>query len=136
MVCITCQDKNYLFRLSTNSDTISATQKLCETETAVAEFSIKQSKELNILPILPVAGEIIPTYFWVDKFDIKVQRLCGSDVVNTTNLITFQEPNIDVTQVNVHTTVIKLERRGRRELLLNQDDKLRTIYKINANVEP
>ena len=49
--------------------------KTCEIETALAKLSIKQSKELNILPILPVAEEIIPTYFWVDNVDIKVERL-------------------------------------------------------------
>ena len=37
--------------------------KTCEIETALAKLSIKQSKELNILPILPETEEIIPTYF-------------------------------------------------------------------------
>ena len=95
--------------------------KTCEIETALAELSIKQSKELNILPILPVAEEIIPTYFWVDNFDIKVERLCGSGVVNTTHLMAFQEPSISVTQANVHTPVTTLVRTGRRKLSLNQD---------------
>ena len=85
------------------------------------ELSIKQSKELNILPILPVAEEIIPTYFWVDNFDIKVERLCGSGVVNTTHLMAFQEPSISVRQANIHTPVTTLVRTGRRKLSLNQD---------------
>ena len=76
--------------------------KTCQIETALAELSIRQSKELNILPILPVAEEIIPTYFWVDNFDIKVERLCGSGVVNTTHLMAFQEPSISVMQANIH----------------------------------
>ena len=110
--------------------------KTCEIETALAELSIKQSKELNILPILPVAEEIIPTYFWVDNFDIKVERLCGSGVVNTTHLMAFQEPSISVTQANVHTPVTTLVRTGRRRLSLNQDEKLRTTHKIDPNAEP
>ena len=44
--------------------------KTCEIETALAELSITQSKEHDIFLILPVAEEIIPTYFWVDSFDI------------------------------------------------------------------
>ena len=121
--------------MSTNSDIVSATQKR-EIETALAELSIKQSKELNILPILPVAEEIIPTYFWVDKFDIKVEWLCGSGVVNTTHLMAFQEPSIGVTQANFHTPVTTLVRTDRRKISLNQDEKVRTTHKIDPNAEP
>ena len=105
-------------------------------ETALAELSIKQSRELNILPILPVAEEIIPTYFWVDNFDIKVERLCSSGVFNTAHLMTFQEHSIGVTQANVRTPVTTLVRTGRRKLSLNQDENLCTTHKIDANVEP
>ena len=121
--------------MSTNSDIVSATQKR-EIETAIAELSIKQSKEFNILPILPVAEEIIPTYFWVDKFDIKVEWLCGSGVVNTTHLMAFQEPSIGVTQANFHTPVTTLVRTDRRKISLNQDEKVRTTHKIDPNAEP
>ena len=93
-------------------------------------------KEFNILPILPVAEEIIPTYFWVDKFDIKVEWLCGSGVVNTTHLMAFQEPSIGVTQPNFHTPVTTLVRTGRRKISLNQDEKVHTTHKINPNAEP
>ena len=93
--------------------------KTCEIETALAKLSITQSKELNILPILPVAEETRPTYFWLDKFDIKVERLCGSRVVNTTHLMAFQEPSIGLLQANVHTPVTKLVRTRRRRLSLN-----------------
>ena len=82
-----------------------------------------------------MAQEIIPTYLWVDNFDIRVERLCGSSVVNITHLMTFQEHNIGVTQANVHTPVT-LVRTGRRKLSLNQDEKLSTTHKIDANAEP
>ena len=104
--------------------------KTGEIETALADLSIKQSNKLNILPTLPVAEEIILTYFWVDNFHIKVERLCGSGVVNTTHLMAFQGSNIGVTQANVHTSVITLVRKDRRKLSLNHDKKLSTIHKL------
>ena len=82
-----------------------------------------------------MAEEIIPTYFWVDNFDIKVERLCGSGIVNTTHLMAFQEPSISVTQANVHTPVTTLVRTERTKLSLNQDEKLRTTHKIDSNAE-
>ena len=83
-----------------------------------------------------MAEEIIPTYFWVDKFDIKVEWLCGSGVVNTTHLMAFQEPSIGVTQGNFHTPVTTLVRTDRRKISLNQDEKVRTTHKIDPNAEP
>ena len=65
---------------------------------ALVELSIKQSKEFNIFTMLPVAEEIISTYFWVANLEIKVGRLWGSIVVNTTHLMAFQLPNIGLTQ--------------------------------------
>ena len=64
--------------------------KTCEMKTALAELSIKQSKELNILPILSLAEEIIPTYFWVDNFHVKVERLCSLGVVNPSKAGLFE----------------------------------------------
>ena len=83
-----------------------------------------------------MAEEIIPTYFWVDKFDIKVEWLCSSGVVNTTHLMAFQEPSIGVTQANFHTPVTTSVRTGRRKMLLNQDEKVHTTHKIDPNAEP
>ena len=56
--------------------------KTGDIETVLAELSIKQSKELKILSILPVAEKIVTTYFWIDKFDIKVERLYSSVVIH------------------------------------------------------
>ena len=83
-----------------------------------------------------MAEEIIPTYFWVDNFDIKVERLCGSGAVNATHLMAFQDSNVGVTQENVHTPVATLLRTGRRKLSLYQEEKLGTTHKIDDNAEP
>lgn len=63
--------------------------KVCEIETALAELSIHQSEGLNVLQLLPKGEEVIPTFFWVDNFDIKIDRLGGSSMVNTTHLMAF-----------------------------------------------
>ena len=69
--------------------------KVCEIETSLAELTIHKSEEFNVLPILPDGEEVVLMYFWVDNFDVKVEKqIERSGAVNTTHLISFQEvPN-------------------------------------------
>ena len=39
----------------------------------MAESTLVQTKQSNILPLLPIGQEIILTYFWADNFDQKVE---------------------------------------------------------------
>ena len=45
----------------------------------------------RILSHLPIKQEIIPTIFWVDNFDVTIDKQCGAGTVNTTHLVAFQE---------------------------------------------
>ena len=66
--------------------------KVCEIETSLAELTIHKSEEFNVLPILPDGEEVVLTYFWLDNFDVKVEKQTGgSGAVNTTHLMAFQE---------------------------------------------
>ena len=47
--------------------------KTWEIETAMAESTLVQTKQSNILPLLPIGQEIILTYCWADNFDQKVE---------------------------------------------------------------
>ena len=69
--------------------------KVCEIETSLAELTIHKSEEFNVLPILPDGEEVVLTYFWVDNFDVELEKqIERSGAVNTTHLISFQEvPN-------------------------------------------
>ena len=122
--------------------------KTCEIETASAELSIKQSKEkMNILPLLPSGDEIVLTYFWVDNFDVKVEKKTGSGMVHTTHLMAFQEAatvNCSCVPDGVQMTnsqevpgaIPEFERSGRRRLL--HDAQLKTVntYKVCSRPEP
>ena len=51
----------------------------CEIETALAECALEASKSNNILALKPILpDQTFFTHFWVDNFDIKVDRI-GSE---------------------------------------------------------
>ena len=51
---------------------------VCETETAQTECALEASKSNNILALKPILpDETVFTHFWVDNFDIKVDRIGG-----------------------------------------------------------
>ena len=64
----------------------------CEIETAQAQATQQNiNNGNNILPVKPkTADGIVLTTFWVDNFDVKIDRLSNSSV-NTTHMVAFQE---------------------------------------------
>ena len=103
----------------------------CEIETALSEASVKRSEETSILPIKPEAGEIILTVFWVDNFDVKVERQCGAGAVNTTHLMAFQEKN----GKEVDYTTISLPRSGKRKFS-HEENIAEQTFNISNSSEP
>ena len=76
---------------------------VCEIETAQAECGLKGSKSNNILALKPIlADQTVFTHFWVDNFDVKVDRIRGGGSTNTTHLTAFQEHQSHC-QPNIHT---------------------------------
>ena len=65
----------------------------CEIETAYAEVAQQNAKNECILPLQPQSTETVFTHFWVDNFDVLVDRQAGDGSVNTTHLVAFQKPN-------------------------------------------
>jgi len=64
----------------------------CEIETAQAEIVLKESKENNILPLQPASPcDSVLTHYWVDNFDVNIDRTNGGGSVNTTPLVAYQE---------------------------------------------
>ena len=102
--------------------------KVCQIETFLAELTIHKSEELNALPILPDGGEVVLTYFWVDNFDVKVERqIAGSGAVNTSHLMVFQEV-LNTVEVNI---IPKTRRLSKKPQVKQQP-----THKINPNAEP
>ena len=65
---------------------------VCEIETAQEVKSQELSTRTSVLPIVPQDdNDCVLTYFWVDNFDVKVDRLSGAGSVHTTHLAAFQE---------------------------------------------
>ena len=88
----------------------------CDIETAQAEIALEKSKQTTLLPVKPnTTHQIVLTYFWVDNFDMNIERQCGGGALNTTHLIAFQEesqhsfqskPNISIPRNKSHKLFI------------------------------
>lgn len=82
--------------------------------------------------------QIIPTWYWVDNFDVKVEKQMGeSGSVNTTHLMAFQENAVNncdtIPKVNNRIT---LEKPKSRQLSMKPHAKTDHTYKVNINAEP
>ena len=65
---------------------------VCEIETAQAECASVASKSLNVLALQPnLPEQTVFTHFWVDNFDLKINRIGGGGSIHTTHLMALQE---------------------------------------------
>ena len=64
---------------------------VCETETSQAEIVQEEASSKCVLPFHPIAAEFIWPHFWVDNFDIKVDKEVGKRSIHTTHLMAFQK---------------------------------------------
>ena len=85
---------------------------VCEIETAQVKFVLEAAKRSNILKLRPLIKETVFTYFWVDNFDIKIERMEGGGSINTTHLMAFQKDQNHAT----NTMTITVPRRKSRKL--------------------
>ena len=103
----------------------------CEIETAQAVKAQLLASQSTALPIVPLSKmNRVLTVFWVDNFDIKVEREKAKNSKNTTNIVAFQEES-DLTYV--HHEQITVHKR--RKLIPRDDDNLAKDF-VNPKVEP
>ena len=69
--------------------------------------------------------------FWVDNFDVNVEKALGGGAVNTTNLTAFQE-QAHHTNKNVH---IPIQRTKKRRLSALEDDQ-QINFSVDTAPEP
>ena len=88
----------------------------------------------SFLPLRPINEyDCVLTVFWVDNFDIKVEKQTGSTFVNATRMIAFQERREISLQENKGTPLPRSRKRKLEdETSKNQD---REIF-INSKIEP
>ena len=103
-----------------------------EIKTAAAESAIAKAESQQFLPITPTTEHsIAPTFYWVDNFDVIVDRLAGGSSVNTTHLMAFQETNTDTCKI---TKFINVGRRKSRKLT-HQAESF-PVQKVNPKQGP
>ena len=89
----------------------------CEIEAAQAEIAIKVSQEnSSILPLKPKSpNDTVLTHFWVDNFDVLVDKIGGGGAINTTHLVAYQEESESST-TNVNTEFLNVPRKKDRKI--------------------
>ena len=64
----------------------------CEIETALAAKAQALSLSDTLLPLRPSSPDkYVLTVFWVDNFDVKIERQTGATSLHTTHMVAFQE---------------------------------------------
>ena len=85
---------------------------VCEIETAQAECGLVASKSLNVLALQPtLPDQTVFTHFWVDNFDLKIDRIGGGGSIHTTHLMAFQEKQPHCRPKQITVTVPRMKRR-------------------------
>ena len=99
---------------------------VCEIETSQAELAQKQLSNKTSLPLQPISSDnFVYTHFWVDNFDVLVDKQTGGGSIHTTHLVAFQEKSTESLQLNNQLSV---SRRKSRDLpAQNFDTKLLLI---------
>ena len=83
----------------------------CEIETAQAKKMQLLEDKVSILPLKPREQNFsVRTYFWVDNFDLQVEKTSGGGSVNTTHLIAFQEEDENSVIVSDNITMDRMRR--------------------------
>ena len=105
---------------------------VCEIETAQAECALEAAKQSSILKLKPASSaETVFTYYWVDNFDVKVERMGGGGSINTTHLMAFQEDQNH--EKNVST--ISVPRKKSRKLFYEDINIERKQIDVNKGPE-
>ncbi len=97
--------------------------------TAAAESALVDTD--GILPIKPILDSIVSSFFWVDNFDILVDKLIGGSSINTTHLMAFQEES---TNTHKKTEVKNVGRQKKRKLSVPKESC--KVQPVNSKQNP
>uniref|UniRef100_A0A7M6DPV4 Uncharacterized protein n=1 Tax=Clytia hemisphaerica TaxID=252671 RepID=A0A7M6DPV4_9CNID len=99
---------------------------------ALSEASMLKAKETYILKVRPIDHEFIFTWFWVDNFDVLVEKDGGGGSVNTTHLVAFQEPGLRGANKDIH---VEIPRTRKRKLCI-PTEKEHVAYIVDTAAPP
>ena len=89
------------------------------------------SRNDNLLPIVPHESETVYTHYWVDNFNIIVEKTAGGGAISTTHLVAYQKQSSNSERRKV---IIDIPRKKGRKLLYN--DVNIDFKPVDKNVEP
>ena len=97
----------------------------CEIETALAKKTMIDAETSSCLQLIPTTSKFLLTVFWVDNFDVKVERQSGKNSIHTTHLVAFQKPDefLKINQESVTTEKTK-------------DWKIETVHTKETTIQP
>ena len=105
---------------------------ICDVETAYAEAAQEKAKLGFTLPIQPILRELaIFSHFWVDNFDVLIDKQSGGGSINTTHMVAFQNPSENGT---LKTRRMSLPRKKSRQLFI-EDINIET-FPVDKKKEP
>ena len=106
----------------------------CEIETTLAAKAQELSVNDTFLPLRPSSQDkYVLTVFWVDNFDVKVERQIGATSLHTTHMVAFQEK----CQYSVRQNAkVNIDRSRKRKLQPCAVRKLDVSEYVNPKMEP
>ena len=108
---------------------------VCEIETAQAESMLKTSKEGLFLPVKPKSPlDNVFTHYWVDNFDVTIDRINGGGSINTTHLVAYQEHCPGQTTNETHALISPVPKKKSRKLFI--DDVAVQVKPVSKTAEP
>lgn len=87
------------------------------------------------MPVKPTSSlDQVFTHYWVDNFDVKIDRINGGGPVNTTHLVVYQERRPEQTVNDAHTPISSVPKKKSRKLFI--EDAAVKIKPVNKTAEP
>ena len=105
-----------------------------EIQTAQTQKELTLAEASSFLPLKPAKeSDVVLTFYWVDNFDVIVEKQAGGGTINTTHLVAFQEP----TELSVNNTneTISVEY-SRKRTVENIEPKNVSCGSIDSKREP
>ena len=63
-----------------------------EIQTAQAQKALTLAEASSFLSLKPAKeSDVVLTFYWVDNFDVIVEKQAGGGAINTTHLVAFQD---------------------------------------------
>lgn len=106
----------------------------CEIETTLAAKAQELSVNDTLLPLRPSSRDkYVLTVFWVDNFDVKMERQIGATSLHTTHMVAFQEKCQNSVRQNAKVNIDRSRKRKLQPCAVRNPD---VSEYVNPKTEP